>query len=376
MAEASLLIRIKADGVGVAKGVNDATSQFKRLENTLSGFMGAMRGLFALAPVTAFVAVLKDAVNYAKQIADFAKKTETSLSEAQRLRFGERVLAREGGFSGMIEHLRKTRSEALMKGPEGEIAKQFAAIGIPFDQLKTTDAAGLFREIATGIETAKINAVNFAAALKLVGRENGDLLPSLARLNEVTGRFMQTGAALDESTIKRGISLWKAGREWWERSKELVRIGIIGAPADMQAKFAKGWREIRVGAATVTGRPDLAAAALLESPAATAASPEEAARAAMKKAMEAETLATLDAQREAATQSRQRARALDGVPLRHDELSRIGLFRGSEGQQGLRMMREQTSAVKDLHREVQNLSATVKQFMSEAAYTGPATSSF
>jgi heme oxygenase len=39
-------------------------------------------------------------------------------------------------------------------------------------------------------------------------------------------------------------------------------------------------------------------------------------------------------------------------------------------------MREQTSAVKDLHREVQNLSATVKQFMSEAAYTGPATSSF
>jgi heme oxygenase len=64
------------------------------------------------------------------------------------------------------------------------------------------------------------------------------------------------------------------------------------------------------------------------------------------------------------------------VALRHDELSRIGLFRGSEGQQGLRMMREQTSAVKDLHREVQNLSATVKQFMSEAAYTGPATSSF
>jgi hypothetical protein len=113
MAEASLLIRIKADGAGVAKGVNDATSQFKRLENTLSGFMGVMRGLFALAPVMAFVSVLKDAVHYAKQIADFAKKTETSLSEAQRLRFGERVLAREGGFSGMIEHLRKTRSDMM-----------------------------------------------------------------------------------------------------------------------------------------------------------------------------------------------------------------------------------------------------------------------
>ena len=217
-----LLVRLTADGKGVKPGLDDAAKYFKKFnDDTLSKtsktlsllaprlgsafesassmlgkFTGALsssagRWMLMAAPLLAIPAAFGLALNHAKAISALAKEAGVSTPEAQRLLYGSDMSGVDVG--PLLGKLREARSKALLGGQE-EITS-FARLKITLQDIERLNSAELLDKIAAAAANGTLNSTNFAAAVKLLGEQSRDAIPSLGRLHDEMGKFDANGGA-------------------------------------------------------------------------------------------------------------------------------------------------------------------------------------
>lgn len=283
-----LLVRITADGKGVKYGIDDATKYFKKfneetlskttktlsllapkLSESLGGIgeglvskLGKVAGFFGpggmlLAGAGVFAGLWERSAKYAAELVGLSRKLDTTIGRAERLRYAEQTTGQEPGtFDNVISFLRLNRSKAL-SGDKGAL-QDFARIGISISDIKRMDPVALFEDIAKRIADGKINAVNFANAVGVMGKEARALVPSMKAASAAMDEFNNSGMASNPDDIQQiasqAKSLKKIGKKagyGWGRfvnrsalaGVNIIRMGMVGALGLIPTDKTQQWAE-------------------------------------------------------------------------------------------------------------------------------------
>jgi hypothetical protein len=367
MAEASLLIRIKADGAGVAKGVSAATGHFSKLDQAARGIG---RRVTAAAGAWFGLEQIKKTVEFGARMDDLSQRMGVGTEALQAWDYA----AQKGGatiedVAGSYKKMQIAQIKALA-GDEQQI-EAFGRLGVTAADLKAKKPEQLFEQLGATIGKMPHSAQLVADMVEVFGKQGDTILPifrdgfadaaeearklgvviqddTIKKLAALDDRLMVTGKRLT-ATLAEPLATFVG---WIEKAIRYVTrlLGFIGGvagglSAGLSLKEAKAAAQRQIDEA-YPKEPDVAPAAA------------------------GKRIEQVAPDTTGVKTKKSRERLSVGAP-KGDELTRIGLFRGA-GDRTLveiaRLQQSQLTRLEQLAAATTSIDATVKRTTTESSY--------
>lgn len=336
-------------------------------------------------------------VGYAKRTLDWADNLDAL---SQRLQISTRdlqvldVVAKRSNLSldtiaTSFRHL--TLAQARASGGKGEQFEAFTRLGVSLADIRSSRPIELWTQIGSAIERGGQSAQTLNNAVALLGKTADQVLPAMKeKLSEVAKEMERRGMLVSENMVA-SLAKYKQLLEETGTTANAVFAPILSGlmtGADAFVEFTKGgWRGFQSAYAGITGdRPGIRSALAADKQSGDefvdrlartyyfdSAAADEAARmeerlAAKRSSRDAATAegpmstwseyeAMMAKDREQAV-ARRLGAGFEGQSRTADALTRMGLFRGSGGQQVLQSqlveLRRIVDQLQDLNREVRS----------------------
>lgn len=198
MAKLKLIAELGLDKTGFDAGMAAAGKTARKFDNDLKS---ALAGAFAASAIVAFTRHIIEAVS---KVNDLSERLNVSAEALQAMDYA----AKQSGTSletvaGAFRALSKARLEA-MKDPNSAAGQVFAGMGIGNAELKATNLEGIFRRIASTIQSTDFGASELAMVEALLGRSGGELIPMFkAGLEQSTEEAKRLGLVMDEDVVQK-----------------------------------------------------------------------------------------------------------------------------------------------------------------------------
>lgn len=198
MAKLKLIAELGLDKTGFDAGMAAAGKTARKFDSDLKS---ALAGAFAASAIVAFTRHIIEAVS---KVNDLSERLNVSAEALQAMDYA----AKQSGTSletvaGAFRALSKARLEA-MKDPNSAAGQVFAGMGIGNAELKATNLEGIFRRIASTIQSTDFGASELAMVEALLGRSGGELIPMFkAGLEQSTEEAKRLGLVLDEDVVQK-----------------------------------------------------------------------------------------------------------------------------------------------------------------------------
>lgn len=198
MAKLKLIAELGLNKTGFDAGMASAGKQVNKFGGDLKS---ALAGAFAASAVIAFTRQIIESVS---RVNDLSERLNVSAEALQAMDYA----AKQSGTSletvaGAFRALSKARLEA-MQDPNSKAGQVFSAIGIGNAELKATNLEGIFRRIASTVQSTDFGASELAMVEELLGRSGGELIPMFkAGLEQSTEEARRLGLVLSEDVVQK-----------------------------------------------------------------------------------------------------------------------------------------------------------------------------
>jgi len=226
--EPELKARISLDGSGWEAGMRQVQSSIKGFV----GSLGEIKNLIATAfTVTAIAHQTQKVIEFGSKIHDLSVRFGISTDALQEFDYAARLTGSSlDSFVGAIRKLTVSQVEAVRDG--GPLIKQFAALGVHIDDLKSKRPEEIFKQIAENIRAGNFSSEQFAALIKVMGRSADGILPAIREgLAGMAEELDRIGGKLGPDAIKHLDDYGDA----WTRMTTKIRGAIA------ETVIAVGW---------------------------------------------------------------------------------------------------------------------------------------
>jgi hypothetical protein len=364
MAEASLLIRIKADGAGVARGVNAATGHFSRLDQAARGIG---RRVTAAAGAWFGIEQIKKTVEFAARMDDLSQRMGVGTAALQAWDYA----AQKGGatieeVAGSYKKMQIAQTKALA-GDKQQI-EAFGRLGVSAADLKAKKPEQLFEQLGATIGKMPHSAQLVTDMVEVFGKQGDTILPIFRDgFADAAEEARKLGVVIQDDVIKKLADLddrlMLSGKRLTATLAEPLAtfVGWIEKAIREFTRFVGAFGAVLGGGAAGLSLKEAAAAAQRQIDEAYPREPEAAPSAGKRIEQAAPS---------GAKTKKSRERLSVGAP-KGDELTRIGLFRGA-GDRTLveiaRLQQSQLTRLEQLAAATTSIDATVKRTTAESSY--------
>lgn len=209
----ALVIEMSADVASIKRDMDKAVSVLNssqaQMNRALSSISGGFINLAKVAGVAlgarAVYSHIKSQIELGDQLSKTSQKLGASVESLSAYQYGAKLSGVETNeLNGSLAKLARNMQESVIT-PGGAAAETFRALGISVTdangKLRSTDA--VFDDIGKRFASAPDGPEKTAAAMKLLGKTGGDLIPLLNNLQTLTDEAQRTGNVISTDFAKQ-----------------------------------------------------------------------------------------------------------------------------------------------------------------------------
>ena len=179
------------------RGIKEMQSQNSKFGKSTSGIQGMIKGAFAVGAVVAFIGTMAKAalslINFGSKLTDMAVQSDVNVETFQKL--GRAVRDAGGDQNALVNSLVKVKAaQGDVLGGNTEYLKSFNLLGISTQDLIDLNTEELFMKIARGVTESGNAALQYNAALEIIGKRGGGRL--IEAINAIGGEVDGLGDGL------------------------------------------------------------------------------------------------------------------------------------------------------------------------------------
>lgn len=193
---------------------SEAVKQFGGIGATVKEkIAGAFAGVISYETIS-------QAAAFASEIKHIHEQFQVSFQEAQQLKFafGDSVDAAASAF----KKIRVAQAEA----GKDEMSAAWKTLGFRIDEVRAKRADEIFFRIAARVKEGALTNSEYAAILKVMGKNADEILPQMAKSAEKIAQFKSMGLGVDDDAINRLAAGNKLLGATGAILKNLVPVGV------------------------------------------------------------------------------------------------------------------------------------------------------
>ena len=207
------------------RGIKEMQTKNKKFGDSTKGIQAKLKGAFAVTAVVALGAALAKGalklINFGSKLSDMATQADVSVESFQRLSGAVRDAG--GSPDALVSSLIKVKAaQGDVLGGNTEFLQSFNLLGISIDDLAEMNTEQLFNKIAQGVTKSGNAALQFNAALEILGKRGGGKL--IEAINTIGNATDELGNNLEIMSNRNAQTLDIMADRWERFKNNLVTV--------------------------------------------------------------------------------------------------------------------------------------------------------